>query len=462
MRGVPLLGVMVWILCGCAAVTPHASIPAPHPQAWPEELSQAAPPDAQFLAAFGSDELNGWVEEALRNNASLDATEARIRAADAHVREVGSALLPAVAVGGAVNRVQGTGGGVSATEVDRGVTFSASFEPDFWGAAAAARRAARADLTASRADAALVRLTLKAAVTETVIDLLALRAQRATLQQRLEVAQQAVALLDARHTAGLLSSMDVMPYRAAVSTLRAASAPLDAKEAELSAALALLVGRDSPVSLSTGAQLRALTVPPRVGSAPADLLLRRPDLLAAESALTAAEANLDVARAAFFPRVTLDMMAGRQNPGFQAVLTTLGGSGNSWSLGAALTQTLFDGGRREAVRAQAQAYRDQVVANYRQSIRGALLDAQRAFAVLNAATQQRARSDQALAQLVAQEQAARARRQSGAMDPMVLLDAQQARWQAEELADAAYAAELKASVGVFKALGGGWKSEAMQ
>ena len=102
---------------------------------------------------------------------------------------------------------------------------------------------------------------------------------------------------------------------------------------------------------------------------------------AARPSAAAADANIEVARAAFFPRISLDLVAERQNPGFQGVLTTLAGNGQSFGVGAALMQTLFDGGRRRAVRDSAVARRDELVAQYRQAIRGALLDAQRAFAV---------------------------------------------------------------------------------
>ena len=462
MRGLLTVSVLLGALAACSVAPMRAPVVFQRPAAWPETLSASSLPDQQFLTGFGSRELSALVDEALRNNADLDAAEARIRAADARVKEAGSALLPTVAAGAGVNRIQGSSGGLSATEIDRGVSLSASYEPDFWGTTASARRAARAELRASRADAALLQLTIKASIAETVIDLLAVRAERESLSKRIRILQDSLALVEARNAAGLLSKMELLPYRSALAAARTALAPLDTREAELSAALALLVGRDAPVAIAADTRLRSLTVPPQVGAQPADLLMRRPDLMAAESALAAADANLEVARTAFFPRVTLDVVASHQNPGFQAALTTLSGNGNAWGLGAAVTQTLFDGGRRDAVRAQAQARRDELVANYRQSIRTALLDAQRAFAVQQAAELQRQRAGEVVEHLAAQQMALNARRQAGAIDPLTLLDVEQALLQAEDAVNSAYAADLKASVGLFKALGGGWQSEAMR
>ncbi|MFO1466429.1 MAG: efflux transporter outer membrane subunit [Steroidobacteraceae bacterium] len=402
------------------------------------------------------------MQEALQHNADLEAAEARIRAADARVREAGSALIPSVSAGASINRIQGSSAGVSATELDRGVSLSASYEPDFWGAASSARRAARAELRATRADAALLRLTLEASVVETFVDLLAVRSQQDDLRQRIDLLANAAETLEARQSAGLISGVELMPYRSALSTARAALAPLLIRETELAAALALLLGRDSPVELPAAISLRTLTVPPPVGAEPADLLTRRPDVISAESALLAADANLDLARAAFLPRLTLDVVAARQNPGFQAVLTTLAGTGQTLDLGAALTQTLFDGGKRKALRAQAQAHQEELLATYRRTVLGAFLDAQRAFALQQAAAEQTKASTVVVEHAVAQAQSLMARREAGAGDPLLVLDAQQGRLQAQESLDASHAGELKAAIGLFKALGGGWQGEARQ
>jgi len=448
------------VLMGCSTAPPRPVPAYDPPAAWPHRLASAGLPDGRFLSGFGSAELVSLIAEAMKYSPDVEGAAARIRAADARVRAAGGALLPSLTAAAGITRIRGSAAGVSATEVDRGISLSASYEPDFWGAAASARRAARAELRATRADAALLRLTLQASVAETYIDLLGVRAQSATVRRRIELLTDATALLEARQAAGLISGTELTPYRSALAAARATLAPLDAREAELATGLALLVGRDSPIDLPPGSHLHSLEVPGGVGAEPAELLARRPDVIAAESALAAADANLTAARAAFFPRLTLDVVAARQNPGFQAALTTLGGTGQSLSLGAALTQSLFDGGRRRALRAEAQARQEELLAAYRHAILAALLDAQRAFALQQAAVAQRTDAGAVVEHAVAQQQALLARGRAGVGDRLVILDAEQTRLQAEEAFDTALVQELKAAIGLFKALGGGWQGEA--
>lgn len=450
----------VLALAGCATVPSRPAPAVQRPAAWPEDLSAAALPDDRFLEGFGSPELVALITEAFAHNPDLMGAEARIRAADARVRMAGSALLPTLTAGAALTRVQGSSSGIAASETDRGVSLAASYEPDFWGAASSARRAARADVRGTRADLALLRLSLQASIADTCIDLLAVRAERASIRRRIESLTEATDLLEARQAAGLVSGVELTVYRTALANVRTLLAPLGIREAELAAGLALLVGRDSPVKLPASMDLRGLKVPGRVGAEPAELLARRPDVIAAESALAAADANLAAARAALFPRLTLDVVAARQNPGFQAVLTTLAGTGQSLSLGAALTQALFDGGRRRAVGAEAKARQDERVAAYRRSILDALVDAQRAFAVRQAAVQLRSDAGEVVEHALDQEQALKERGSAGLGDRLAVLDVEQMRLQADEAFGQAHAQELKAAVGLFKALGGGWRGEA--
>jgi len=450
------------VLAGCNTTTVGPRPPVERPKAWPEGLAVAAMPDDRFLEGFGSPELIALTREAVADNPDLISAEARIRAADARVRMAGSALLPTLSAGAAITRIQGSSSGVSASETDRGLTLSASYEPDFWGAARSARRAARADVRGSRADVALLRLTLQASVADTCIELLGVRAERATIRRRIDALTEATQLLEARQAAGLVSGVELTVYRTNLANVRTLLAPLGVREVELAAGLALLVGRDSPVELSQSMVLQRLRVPGSVGAEPAELLARRPDVIAAESALAAADANLAAARAALFPHLTLDMVAARQNPGFQAVLTTLAGTGQTLSLGAALTQALFDGGRRRAVRAEAKAHQEELVAAYRRSILNALVDAQRAFAVRQVAAQLRIDAGAVVEQAADQEQALKERGGAGLGDRLAVLDVEQMRLQAEEAFDQAHAQELRAAVGLFKALGGGWRGEADQ
>jgi outer membrane protein TolC len=193
-----------------------------------------------------------------------------------------------------------------------------------------------------------------------------------------------------------------------------------------------------------------------------EVLVRRPDVAMAEANLAAADANVVAARAALLPRLTLDAVLARQNPGFQAALTTLSGTGTSLSVGAPLMQTLFDGGRAKALRAETLARREELIAAYRKAILAAFVDVQRALSMEQEVGRQRLEADQAQAEARATERALAARSAAGLGDPLARIEAERALLLAQEENDHAHALRLKASVGLFKALGGGWTSEVSQ
>jgi outer membrane protein TolC len=241
-----------------------------------------------------------------------------------------------------------------------------------------------------------------------------------------------------------------------------AAASLRQQEIEASAALALLVGRNAPVALPAEQTLRALRVPPAAGATPTEVLARRPDIASAEAALAAADANVIAARAALLPRLTLDAVLARQNPGFQAALTTLSGTGNSLSLGATLVQTLFDGGKAKAQRAETIARREELIASYRKAILTALIDVQRALSIEQETRHQQADAEQAEGAARAMAESLSARSAAGLGDRLATIEAERALSTAQDARDHAQALQLKASIGLFKALGGGWKNEVRQ
>lgn len=443
------------VRAGCATV-PAPPVQVPVPAAWRDGLGGGAAPDKDWFSRLGSTVLDDLIREALAASPDLETAEARVRQADARLRAAGAPLLPTASAAASLNRITGSSGGESARETDRGLQFAASYEVDFWGAARAAREAARAERRATVADADLLRLSLEASIAQTYITLLELRARQVSAQRQLELLTEGVAALDARAVAGLVSVVELSVYRSSLASVRSSTASLRQQEIEASAALALLVGRNAPVLLPPEPQLHALAVPPPAGATPSEVLIRRPDIAAAEAALAAADANVIVARSALLPRLTLDAVLARQNPGFQAALTTLPGSGTSLSLGAALLQTLFDGGRAQAQRAETLARREELVAAYRKAIGAALVDVQRALEIEQQAARQQTDANLAQAAAQASEQALRARNAAGLGDPLVAIEAERARLVAQDESDHAHAVLMLASIDLFKALGGGW------
>jgi outer membrane protein TolC len=234
-------------------------------------------------------------------------------------------------------------------------------------------------------------------------------------------------------------------------------ATLQQQHQDLRAALALLLGRGDAQLSVAGASLAVLTQPVLVGASPAQLLLRRPDVASAEAALAAANANVEVARAAFFPRVAIDLGLALQNPGFNAAVTTLQGTGLATSLAVSAIQPLFNGGKLQANKEQAVAQQQMLLASYRSSILGALIDAQRAVSAATATSRQLQQLEQTVTELQAVVDVLQARYLAGQGDRLALLDAQRAAVQARGQQQQSQAQRLQASVTVFRAFGGGWQ-----
>jgi len=226
-------------------------------------------------------------------------------------------------------------------------------------------------------------------------------------------------------------------------------------------ALAVLVGRD-PEGFHVGErELETLREPAVTPGLPAELLLRRPDIAAAEFSLRAANADVAAARAALFPALSLTANGGLQNPAVQAAVITLSGTGPSLTVGAALTQAIFDGGRHGALRAEAEARAQELLANYRAAIRAGLLDVETALDLLQQLRSQEHSQRENLVQSEAAYEGARLRYHEGSGDYLTLLDAQRA-WVAARAGMSRYRlSRLSALVNLCKALGGGWTSAAV-
>jgi len=455
------LWLLAALLCGCAANPPLPATPAV-PGAWehPAAGSGAQWPGAEWYHGFGSDELDSLVAAAAANNLDLAAAEARIRQADARARAAGAAILPQVDVGANAMQVSGRSRDVSARETDSAALLSASYEVDFWGRNRAIARSAQAAAEANRADRNTVALTALAGVADTYFEVLSLRERLALAHSNLDTTRDVLKAIEARADAGVASPLELAQQRAAVASAELQIPQLAQQEMQARGALALLLGRAPEGFDVTGQKLDALREPALGPGLPSELLTRRPDLIAAEARLEAAHADLAAARAALFPTITLTGSGGLQNPGFQAVLTTLPGAGHSVSIGASVVQTIFDRGRRRALGTEAQAREQELVANYRAAILASLLDVETALSALGQLDLQQRAQNENVTQSERALEGAQLRYHEGSADYLALLESQRALYAAREQMSRYRLARLEAWVGLCKALGGGWQAAA--
>jgi multidrug efflux system outer membrane protein len=459
-RSVAVAGAALLASCG-GCVTRSAEVPAvAAPPQWVSGQQPAGEvPTREWFRLFGSEELDTLIASANLGSLDLQAADARLRQADARARAAGAALLPQVDLDTNATTYAGHSGNGSAHETDYGALISASYEIDFWGKNRSARDSAEASRKASEADRAVVALSALTGVANTYFQVVGLR-ERASLARRArENAQGVLDMVEARRSEGLSSPTEVAQQRAAVANADIHIKDLEQQEDAALAALAILVGK-MPGSLQVSAQgLAELKTPSVSAGLPADLLTRRPDIFSAEENLRAAHADLAQARAAFFPSITLTGSGGLQNPAVNAAVITLAGLGPSLTAGAALTQSIFNGGRLRAARDEAAAKEQEMLAQYRAATLAALWDVQTALASTGNLAQQQEAQRASVAQGELALEGAQARYRAGSGDFLTVLDAQRSLVSARDQMSQYELARLQAAVGLCKALGGGWAQE---
>ncbi|MGC4027903.1 MAG: efflux transporter outer membrane subunit [Steroidobacteraceae bacterium] len=455
-------------LCGAALVcascaTAPAEPAAPRmPAAYEQALPDGEWPRPDWYQGFGNAELAALIVRATSANLDLAAAQARVLQANARARLAGAALLPGIDANGTVTDTHGRAGSASLHETDWSALVSASYEIDFWGANRQASRSAKLLAAAGQAEQGVIRLTTVASVATTYFELLSARERLAVAQSNVDNARQVLRAVEARYGAGLSSPFELATQRAAQASAELAVEPLRQSELELRAALAVLVGETPEDFQVAGVNLDGLSEPVISAGLPSELLRRRPDLRAAEWSLQAAHADLQAARAAFFPRITLTSNGGVQNPAVQAAVNTLAGTGSAVVLGASVVQGIFDGGRRRATRDAAAAREQELLATYRGIVLGALRDVEVSLSSVARLQAQTDAQQQNLQQSSLAFQGAQMRYQAGYGDYLAMLEAQRTLCAARDQRSQFRLAQLKALVGVFKALGGGWTDEPLQ
>jgi outer membrane protein, multidrug efflux system len=420
--------------------------------------SEASWPEKNWYEEFGSPELSALIEQASSENLDLSMARARVAQADARARQAGAAILPSVEAGANGNYLAGHSVNGSAHETDWAALLSASYEVDFWGKNRATARSASRLADASRADRDTVALTAQAGVADGYFQVLSLRERLAIAALNLNAAQRLLDVIQARFDAGFSNPVELASQKAALATAGLVIPDLKRQEAEALAALALLLGR-APEGFSVDGQSLDSLLEPKIGSGlPSELLTRRPDIFMAEADLQAANADLVAARAALFPSLSLTASGGVQNPALNAAVISLSGAGPTLNLGASLTQTIFDHGRLQALRAEAQARDDELVAAYKAAILSALGDVENALSSVGRLQDARDLEQQSVSQSDRAFDGATLRYKEGSGDFLTVLEAQRTLYAARDQFSQYRFARLQAVVALYKALGGGWQA----
>jgi NodT family efflux transporter outer membrane factor (OMF) lipoprotein len=451
-------------LAGCSLAPRYAPPVLTAPVAYKETgpWTPAAPADAaprgDWWSVYGDATLDGLEARLERANPDLAAFLARYDQARAYAAQAAAALVPEIdATGGysrnqqSANRPLRVGGPDTYTNDIVGGTVS--YEFDVWGRVRNLVAAGRAQAAASGADAASAKLSLEAALADAYLSLRGADVEARLLADTTVAYERALKLTVAQHDGGAVSGLDVDRAQTQLRTARAQQADVTAQRALYEHQIAALVGEAASSFRIPPAD--RLPAPPHVPvAAPSLLLQRRPDIAAAERRAAAANAGIGVARAAYYPSLTLDANGGFQTAGGGANL--LSASNSFWTLGPALAVTLFDGGRRAAGVRAARAAFDEAGANYRSTVLAAFQQVEDNLALCNGLADEALEQSAAVTAARRGEALALTQYRMGAVTYLDVVTAQTADLEAQRAELRIATRRLQASVDLVRSLGGGW------
>ena len=413
----------------------------------------------QWWEMFHEPELNAFESQVNVSNQTVAVALANFLAARAVVNQSRSQYFPTVTASPSVTRSrqatsqnQSSSLSSASTFTEYSLPFDASWEPDFWGRIRNTVKANSLEAQATRADLENVRLTVQAEVAVDYFQLRVLDTQKQLLDATVIAYQESLKLTQTQYGAGLASDQDVAQAETQLNITLAQATDLGIQRAQLEHAIATLLGQSaSSFSIATNSlTTKPIAIPFGI---PSQLLERRPDIAAAERRVAGANAQIGVARAAYYPTITLSGAAGYQNTSVQNLFS---GPGLVWSVGATLAQTLFDGGLRKAVTEQSRAIYQGTVANYRQTVLTAFQEVEDNLSTLRILSQELQQQNAAVTSSQRYLNLANVRYTSGMDIYLNVIIAQTALLNNQRTALNLQMEQLTASVQLIKALGGGW------
>lgn len=464
MRLVPLALLAAAALAACSSgpdyVRPRIDLPSAYRESGPWKAAQPQLADAAhpWWEVFRDPDLSRLEADAMAANQTLRQLEAVYRQARAQADIQRSAFWPTAGLNLSASRGHGhAAAGAPTLGNNLALNVGASWEPDLWGSVRRSVEAANASAAASADDLAGARLSVQAALAS---DYLALRVNdvlRDLYAGTLAGYAKALQLAQSQYRAGTVLHSDVALAESTLKAAQAQAADLDATRAQLEHAIATLTGRPAssftlPARKTTLAQLRA-SLPAIPVGVPSQLLERRPDVAAAERRAAAANANIGVAQAAFFPTLVLSASGGGAGATLASLFDT---PGRVWSLGAALAQSLFDGGQRSARKQQAEAAFDAAAAGYKQVVLSGLQQVEDNLAILRVLDEEGTLQEDAVRSAQVAEQSALRQYRAGTGTYLNVITAQNLALTNERAAAQVVGRQLTAAVTLITGLGGGW------
>jgi NodT family efflux transporter outer membrane factor (OMF) lipoprotein len=464
-RAAGLAGLAALLLGGCMVGPEYTKPSAPMTPAYKEAdgWKAAEPSDnlprGQWWTILGDPELQALEEQVAEANQNLKIAEARLREARAMVRFNRAALFPTISTSFGASSIRDSAnrpfvppGLNTGSSGDLLFSLDMSYEIDLWGRVRRTVAAARQEAQATAADLETARLSLQA---ELAMDYFALRAadaQKQLLDETVKAFEAALRLTTNRFEGGAAPKSDVAQAQTQLDTTRAQATDVTVQRAQLEHAIATLIGKP-PAAFSLPSRPLDSRPPDIPVGLPSQLLERRPDIAAAERRVAEANEQIGIAKAAYYPTVMLNASVGFEGSSFGNLLNA---SSLLWAVGASITQTIFDGGRRRATSDTARAAYDATVAAYRQTTLTAFQQVEDNLAALRILEQEAQQQRRAVESAQQSLQLFTNRYRGGVDNYLQVITAQTATLANQRTEIDILGRRMAASVLLVKALGGGW------
>jgi NodT family efflux transporter outer membrane factor (OMF) lipoprotein len=437
--------------------------PPPNPPngSWQHAHPAAAALRGQWWRVYNDPRLDRLEQKVAVSNQTLRAAMENYFAAREQVRVARSQYFPTLAAGPSFQRTRNSYNQANASKAFSNLqynTFSlggqAQWEPDIWGQVRRSVEAARATAQASAAELASVELSLQAELASDYFSLRGLDLQKQLLDDTVRSYQSYLHLTQIRFRGGVATESDVALAQTQLDATRAQDIDVSVARAQYEHAIATLIG--VPPSTFSLPPMPLAGLPPQIPAGiPSQLLQRRPDISAAERQIDAANAQIGITEAAWYPNLSLTgtggLLSGRAG-------TWIQGPSEMWSLGASAMELLFDGGRRRAVTRQARDYYQEQTANYRQVVLSAFQEVEDDLSALRILRQEAAADQQAVASARRSLALSTTSYKGGVVDYLQVLTAQTAQLSSEQAQAGVVTRRFIASVDLIRALGGGWNT----
>ena len=465
------LALVGWF-AGCTVGPNYKKPAAPVPAKWDvqEPFREAAPKDAvpktAWWTVFNDDELTGLENDLLTANQTLKVSLAHYQQARASAAVQNATLFPTLGVAPTASRQRYSGDRATGssfklpgpiTQNSWSIPFTVSYEVDLVGQRRRTIEAAQASLQANAADLENVRLILTAELAADYFSLRQLDTEIALLLRTVDTLQKGLDLVNSRHQGGVASGLDVAQEETLLNATRTQATLLKQQRKQFEDAIAVLTGRPAPDFHLVARELFA--EPPNLdASLPSDLLERRPDIAEAERAMAVANAQIGIAKAAYYPSLQLYGQGGWNSAKISQLLNAESGV---WAIGANLAESIFTGGARRAQVQFSQAGYDATVASYRGTVLGAFQEVQDNITGLEVLRTAQESQAQAVDASRRQLDIATSRYVGGLVSYLDVVSAQQNLLSNEQEAAIIHGQRLVTAVLLVKALGGGWDAASL-